>query len=674
MNNELLEKAGQIRNMVERLNRYRYEYYVENNPSISDGVYDHLFDALARLEEETGIYLSNSPTQSVGYQCVSSLKKVTHPIPLLSLDKTKLIPELMNFLKKKTALLMLKLDGLTIKLVYEDGRLIEGSTRGDGDSGEDITHNIPAFQGVPLTIPYKERLVITGEGFIHKSDFEQLRWSVLDKNGKPYSTARGLASGSIRMYDANSCKERKICFLPFHILEGLDDIEGNADSRREKLIALTSLGFGLCPAVSVEESVTAETLEAYIMHLKSLADSLDVPIDGTVLRFDSLGYSASCGRTGHHFKDGMAFKFEDDVFETIFRKIIWQTSRNGEIAPVAVFDTVEIDGCDVSRASLHNLSFIRGLELHPGCRILVSKRNMIIPHIEDNLDRGKYQDMIPNVCSCCGKPTRIYRREVEKDRIVETLHCDNPECDSQILRKFVHFAEKKVMNIRGLSKGVLSKFLDLGYLNTYQDLYHLDQHRNEIIALEGFGEKSYEKLWSSIESSRNTTFVRYLVAMDIPMIGRTASQALDQYFKGNLHALEHAAVECFDFTCLPDFGETLSANIHEWFHNSDHILLWRNLQKEFTFEERKEENTMRENKNNNPFNGRTIVATGKLENFTRDSINNKIISLGAIAGNSVTKKTDYLICGEKAGSKLAKAQELGIKVLSEQEFLHMISA
>lgn len=674
MNKELLEKAGQIRDMVERLNRYRYEYYVENNPSISDSVYDHLFDELSRLEEETGIYLSNSPTQSVGYQCISSLKKVTHTIPLLSLDKTKLVPELINFLKKMPALLMLKLDGLTIKLVYEDGKLMEGSTRGDGDTGEDITHNIPAFQGVPLTIPYKQRLVVTGEGFIHKSDFEQLRWSVLDKNGKPYSTARGLASGSIRLYDAKSCRERKICFLPFHVLEGLDDMEGNADSRREKLIALTSLGFGLCPAVPVEESITAESLEANIMQLKNLADSLDIPIDGTVLRFDSLNYSVACGRTGHHFKDGIAFKFEDDVFETIFRKIVWQTSRNGEIAPVAIFDTVEIDGCDVSKASLHNLSFIKGLELHPGCRILVSKRNMIIPHIEDNLDRGKYEDMVPDVCPCCGEPTRIYRREVEKDRIVETLHCDNPECSSQVLRKFVHFAEKKAMNINGLSEGVLSRFLELGYLNTYQDLYHLDKHRDEIVALEGFGEKSYEKLCASIETSRSTTFVRFLVAMDIPMIGRTASRALDQYFKGNLRALEQAAVERFDFTCLPDFGETLSTNIQEWFRNSDHILLWRNLQKEFIFEERKEDNTMSENRNNSPFDGRTIVATGKLKNFTRDSINSKIISLGAIAGSSVTKKTDYLICGEKAGSKLAKAQELGVKVLSEQEFLDMLSA
>lgn len=673
MNEQILEKSKQITELTDRLNQYRYEYYVENSPSIPDSLYDRLYDELLHLEKETGVHLSNSPTQTVGYRSVSSLATVLHPIPLLSLDKTKLIPELISFLKNQDALLMLKLDGLTIKLVYENGKFVEASTRGDGESGEEITHNIPAFHGVPLTIPYKERLVVTGEGFIHKKDFEKLQETIMDKNGKPYKTARNLAAGSIRLYNAQTCKERNVCFLPFNILEGLDDMDGNSDSRKEKLITLTSFGFGLCPAIPIDGNITAEKLEQHIEDMKLLADSLDIPIDGTVLRFDSLSYSATCGRTGHHFKDGMAFKFEDDMTETIFKSIEWQTSRNGEIAPIALFDTIEIDGCDVSRASLHNLSFIKTLELHPGCRILVSKRNMIIPHIEENLDRGNYQNMIPNLCPCCGKPTRIYSREADKGRIVETLHCDNPECSSQILRKFVHFAEKKAMNIKGLSENTLQKFLELGYLKNYQDIYHLDEHRDEIVVLEGFGEKSYEKLWASIEESRNTTFVRFLVAMDIPMIGRTASRALDQYFKGNLRALEQAAVERFDFTCLPDFGETLSQNIQNWFRNSDHIIMWRKLQQEFKFEERKEDNTMNTN-TANPFTGCTIVATGKLEHFTRDSINSKIISLGATAGSSVTKKTDYLICGEKAGSKLAKAQELGVKVLSELEFLEMLSA
>ena len=352
------------------------------------------------------------------------------------------------------------------------------------------------------------------------------------------------------------------------------------------------------------------------------------------------------------------------------REIEWTPTRFGEIAPVGIFDTVEIDGCDVSRASLHNLTFIKNLELVPGCRILVSKRNMIIPHIEDNLDRGRYTDITPPVCPCCGSKTRTYSRKTSDGRTVETLHCDNPQCDSQITRRFVHFASKKAMNIEGLSEATLEKFLNLGYLHSFQDIYHLEEHREDIVALDGYGEKSFDRLWESINASRRTSFVRYLVSMDIPMIGRTKSRILDNVFSGELAAFEQAAVGDYDFTQLEDFGEILNHNIHSWFADEANLDLWKNLQNEFTFEQRKEETIMtKENK----FTGCTIVATGKLEHFTRDGINDKILELGAKPGSSVTKKTDYLICGEKAGSKLAKAQSLGIPILTEAEFLEMIA-
>ncbi len=412
-----------------------------------------------------------------------------------------------------------------------------------------------------------------------------------------------------------------------------------------------------------------------------------------VLRYDSLSYSGSLGRTGHHYRDGIAFKFEDDTYETVFRSIEWEPGRSGEIAPVAVFDTVEIDGCSVSKASLHNLSFIKDLELHPGCRILVSKRNMIIPHIEENLDRGHYsRALIPKTCPCCGKPARVFSRAGDKGRLIETLHCDNPDCGKRILRKFVHFAGKKAMDMSGISEATIACFMEKGFLNTFHDFYYLDRYHDEIVRMEGFGEKSYQKIMGSVERSRNTTFVRYLVAMDIPMIGRTAGRALEQYFHGDLQKFAKAAVGCFDFTVLPDFGETMSRNLWEWFHDGENLKLWESLQKEFNFEKREGarspvdfgsaptgmgwRKTM-ENKNNNgsnPFAGCTIVATGKLVNFTRDGINSKIISLGATAGSSVTRKTNYVICGEKPGSKLTKAKELGITVLTEQEFFDMISA
>ena len=458
--------------------------------------------------------------------------------------------------------------------------------------------------------------------------------------------------------------------MPFNVLEGLDSPFLFPDSRAMKISSLFDYGFQPCPYIAANHPLTSELVNQYIERLTDLAGKKHLPIDGIVMIFDSLDYSKNCGRTGHHYKDGLAFKFEDETYETTLRNIEWTPTRFGEIAPVGVFDPVEIDGCSVSRATLHNLTFIKELELVPGCRISVSKRNMIIPHIEENLERGHYVDAVPPVCPCCGSQTRIYQRKGNDGRLIETVHCDNPNCDSQIRKRFTHFVGKKAMNIEGLSETTLEKFLTLGYLQTFPDIYHLNEHQEEILQLEGFGKKSFERLWNSITSSRNTTFVRFLVSMDIPMVGRTKSRILDTVFHGSLQEFFDAASDDYDFTQLDDFGDTLNQNIHDWFSDENNLILWHELQKELIFEERKEMNTMMKE---NVFTGCTIVATGKLAHFTRDEINSKILELGAKAGSSVTKKTDYLICGEKAGSKLAKAQSLGIKILSEDEFLEMIA-
>lgn len=668
------EDAAKVTALVTKLNRYRHEYYNMAAPSVSDAVYDHLFDELQELERKTGIILSNSPTQTVGAVPVSSLKKVKHTIPLLSLDKTKQMEEFLEMAGRSASLLMLKLDGLTVKLCYENGRLVEASTRGDRETGEMVTHNIPAFYNVPVSIPHKDRLVVTGEGIIHQDDFERMKGEISGADGKGACNARNLAAGSIRLLDPAACRKRHIHFYAFNVIEGMEGFGKIVDSRGKLLEAMQSLGFEVCPFLPLTEKVSMEELEKGIRSLRDTADDRGLPIDGMVLRYDSLSYSRGCGRTGHHYKDGIAYKFEDEVQETVFRSVEWTPGRSGEIAPVAVFDAVEIDGCCVSRASLHNISFIRDLELHPGCRILVSKRNMIIPHIEDNLDRGHNEKgMIPEKCPCCGNPVRIYARNGGNGRTIETLHCDNPDCRNQLLRKLVHFAGEKAMDISGISEAVIDRFIEKGFLYTCQDFYHLDRYRDEIISMEGFGQRSYEKMQESIEKSRHTTFVKYVVAMDIPLIGRTAGRTLDNFFKGNLQEFAKAAVDCFDFTSLPDFGEKMSRSIWEWFHDGENLKLWKMLQKEFHFEER-EEKTMENRTENNPFVGCTVVATGKLENFTRDGINSRITSLGATAGSSVTRKTDYLICGEKPGSKLAKARELGIPVLTEQEFLAMIPA
>ncbi len=398
-------KAERLRELNDQLNQYRHEYYNLNAPTVSDQEYDRLFDELANLERETGIQMANSPTQTVGWLAVSKLEKTIHIIPLLSLDKTKSSEELLSFMGEQRIMLMLKLDGLTVKLTYEDGVLVEAATRGDGNEGEIITHNARGITGIPMQIPRKGRLVITGEAFIRPSDFEVLKGTLLDSTGKPYKSGRNLAAGSVRLMDAAVCRERRVTFMPFNVLEGFEPAERKSD----KLYYLQAYGFNPCKYMVAGRPLKLNEIEDGIQQLKKFAADHDIPIDGIVMTYNDIAYSKSCGRTGHHYKDGLAFKFEDEQYDTKLQSIEWNPSRTGEIAPAAIFEPVEIDGCTVSRASLHNLSFIEGLELMPGNRIKVSKRNMIIPHVEENMDRGGFslEAVIPRVCLCCGQPTGL---------------------------------------------------------------------------------------------------------------------------------------------------------------------------------------------------------------------------------------------------------------------------
>lgn len=667
------ERLIRQRELTARLNTYRDEYYNQNAPSVSDAVYDRLFDELTELEKETGVVMSNSPTQTVGYPVVSRLPQAKHDIPLLSLDKTKLISELLAFQDGRTVDFSLKLDGLTTEIIYEGGLLQRLSTRGDGDIGEDITHNAEAIEGIPVQIPYKERLVVAGESFIHCSDFARLRQKLVDSTGKPYRNSRNLSAGSVRAYNSAVCAKRCVHFLPFAVIEGLPEIEAETDSKRMKLAKLTEFGFGRVRSLQFT-TANNDMMDLHIKVLRDKAAEDDLPIDGLVMTYDSISYSRTCGRTGHHFKDGLAFKFEDELFETRLDHIEWTPTRSGEISPVAVFDTVEIDGCEVSRATLHNLSFIEGLELMPGNRILVSKRNMIIPQVEENLDRGDFsmEVLVPSLCPCCGYQTMIHTTQKRTDgeqKLTKTLFCHNPNCAAQNLRKFVHFVGKKAMDIDGLSEATLEQFIARGWLQDFTDIYRLDNHREEIIRMDGFGERSWQRLWDAIQKSRNTTFERYLIAMDIPMIGNTASAALGRCFDQSLRAFEVAVDSGYDFTQLPDFGETLHNNIHEWFSVEENRILWEELKPMVNIEKKE---TAMSVVQDNPFVGKTLVVTGKVEPYTRDGINAKIYSLGAKAGSSVSKNTDYLICGENAGSKLVKAQALGVAVLSPAEFFRMI--
>lgn len=655
-----------VHHLTTVLNRYRHEYYNLNAPTVEDQVYDRLFDELAALEKEAGIRMGNSPTQTVGYPVVSKLEKTTHAIPLLSLEKTKSSEELLAFMGEQGVLLMLKLDGLTIKLTYENGVLQEASTRGDGNEGEIVTHNVTGITGIPSHIPFKGRLVVTGEAFIRPSDFAVLQATLVDSNGKPYKNGRNLAAGSVRLLDAKVCKDRRINFMAFSVLEGFD----NLALKSERLMQLWSLGFTVCHYLKSNRKMKLEELETGIKMLQDYAKKYDVPIDGTVISYNDVAYSKSCGRTEHHYKDGLAFKFEDDLFKTKLQTIEWTPTRTGEISPVAIFDTVEIDGCSVSRASLHNLSFIEALELRPGNRIIVSKRNMIIPHVEENLDRGAFdlQSVIPAKCPCCGEPTRIHINGETNG--TKTLFCDNPACETRRLRQFVHFVGEKAMNIEGLSEGTLEKLIGRGFLHSFMDIYQLDRYKDEVIKMDGYGERSWQRLWDAIQRSRDTTFERYMIAMDIPMVGNTASRTLSRQFNASLEAFEDAIFQQFDFTQLPDFGETLHKNIHAWFQSEENWYTWAELRNFVTIAPPVAPVPIAVP--GNPFMGKTVVVTGKVEPYSRTGINAKIEALGARAGSSVSSKTDYLICGENAGSKLEKAQSLGITVLTPAEFFSMI--
>ena len=663
-----LPATQEVASLTNRLNCWRHEYYNLNAPTVSDEVYDRFFGELKRMETETGCRMANSPTRTVGYAVVEGLEKAPHPIPLLSLDDTKQISVIMRFIGDQQVLIMHKLDGLTVKLEYENGNLLRSSTRGDGNEGDVVTHNVPAIQGIPAEIPYKKRLVVTGETYIPIPTFERLKTVLVDSTGKAYKNARNMASGSVRCHDAAACAKRGLVFAPFNVLEGLDEDVKTSESKFLKLTALKEFGFVPCTFFMLSKKLAEDEVLAVISELQFMAQETGTPIDGIVFTYNDIPYSRSCGRTGHHYKDGFAFKFEDGLSETVLHHIEWTPSRNGELSPVAIYKTVVIDGCDVSRATLHNVGFIKKLELKPGCRILVSKRNMIIPQVEDNKDRGNFDEqLIPSVCPCCGTPTRI-----DTSGESETLHCDNPDCSTQRLRQFVHFVCKKAMDIEGLSEATLEKFIGKGWLNDFTDIFRLDAHANDIVKMDGFGEKSWTRLWDAIQESRNTTFEQYLISMDIPMVGRSASRELCRFFNGNLNAFETAVFNGFDFTQLNDFGDVLHTNIHEWFLIEENIILWEELQAMMNIE-KGVTNTSTEAADS-LFAGKTVVVTGAITGYTRNSINAKIELLGGKPGSSVSKNTDYVVCGEGAGSKLAKAREFGVTVLTEQQFLEIAGA
>lgn len=653
-NNTNLER---MRELIERLTEADIAYYKNDAPIMTDLEYDRLTEELASLEHDTGLVLSGSPTQKVSGEILENLTEVRHTKPMLSAGKTKSIEDLIRFAAGRAVLLSWKMDGLTLVLRYEYGKLKQAITRGrEGIIGEDVTHTVRTFRNVPLTIPTKESFEVRGEGVISWESFRRINASLEE----PYTHPRNLASGSTRKLDAGEASKRRLEFWAFELVS--DHLEPESKLAQQQFLQRS--GFSVVPYIFLDAGHSGQDIRDTVagMEPKDFA----YPVDGLVMEYENLRYGKSLGATGHHENRLIALKWADELYSTRFRGVELATTRTGMVSITGLFDPISIDGTLVSRAYLHNLDIFDEFQFGIGDEISVYKANMIIPQIADNKTQSNTY-MLPMTCPCCGKPLTVKYTSGG----TRQLYCGNPHCAAKLVQKFAHFCEKTRMNIEGLSATTLEKLIGHGWVRNFGDLYELEQHREDIVRTEGFGERSFDRLQAAIEKSRRCTLAKFISGLGIPMVGRHAGRDLDRYFHGSWAEFEAAILNGFDFTQLPDFGETMHNNIYTWYADAQEAKLWRPLLRKIQFETK--ENLTMETTMNNPFAGKTVVATGKLEHYTRDGIQEKLISLGAHPSGAVSKKTDYLIVGEKAGSKLTKAQQLGVKTLTEQEFEDMLA-
>lgn len=650
------DKTKRIRELIGTLRAAGRAYYQESREIMSNFEYDKLYDELVSLEKETGIVFANSPTQNVGYEVVSALPKEHHEKPMLSLNKTKSVEELADWLGGQTGLLSWKMDGLTIVLTYQNGTLVKAVTRGNGEIGEVITANAKAFVNVPLNISYQGELILRGEAIIRYSDFEKINEQIEDVDAK-YKNPRNLCSGSVRQLNSEITAQRQVHFYAFSLVKA-DGIDFK-NSRKEQFEWLKTQGF----EVVEYHEVTKETLpETVKMYSEAIAEN-DTPSDGLVLLYDDIAYGQSLGRTAKFPRDSIAFKWADEIQETKLLYIEWSASRTGLINPVAVFEPVELEGTTVSRASVHNISIMEALELGAGDRITVYKANMIIPQIADNLTRSGVRD-IPEACPVCGGQT-----EVRQLNDVKSLYCTNPDCQAKKIKSFTLFTSRDALNIAGLSEATLEKFIGVGMIHEYADIFHLDRHQEEIVEMDGFGQKSYDNLIAAAEKASHTTLPRMVYGLGVAGIGLANAKMICRHFKNDFEAMRHATVE--ELVEIDGIGEVLAQAWTAFFSDGKNNAIVDHLLAELTFEADEEENGEGADET---FAGMNFVITGSLEHFkNRKELQELIERRGGKVTGSVTSKTNYLINNDVASSssKNKKARELGVPILSEEEFLKL---
>ena len=650
------DKTKRIRELIGTLRAAGRAYYQESREIMSNFEYDKLYDELVSLEKETGIVFANSPTQNVGYEVVSALPKERHEKPMLSLNKTKSVEELADWLGGQTGLLSWKMDGLTIVLTYQNGTLVKAVTRGNGEIGEVITANAKAFVNVPLNISYQGELILRGEAIIRYSDFEKINEQIEDVDAK-YKNPRNLCSGSVRQLNSEITAQRQVHFYAFSLVKA-DGIDFK-NSRKEQFEWLKTQGF----EVVEYHEVTKETLpETVKMYSEAIAEN-DTPSDGLVLLYDDIAYGQSLGRTAKFPRDSIAFKWADEIQETKLLYIEWSASRTGLINPVAVFEPVEREGTTVSRASVHNISIMEALELGAGDRITVYKANMIIPQIADNLTRSGVRD-IPEVCPVCGGQT-----EVRRINDVKSLYCTNPDCQAKKIKSFTLFTSRDALNIAGLSEATLEKFIGVGMIHEYADIFHLDRHQEEIVEMDGFGQKSYDNLIAAAEKASHTTLPRMVYGLGVAGIGLANAKMICRHFKNDFEAMRHATVE--ELVEIDGIGEVLAQAWTAFFSDGKNNAIVDHLLAELTFEAGDEESSEGADE---AFAGMNFVITGSLEHFkNRKELQELIERRGGKVTGSVTSKTNYLINNDVASSssKNKKARELGVPILSEEEFLKL---